>query len=211
MHPGASTSIADCRQRADSACISRCIDGPRRIARTDRGRQRSDQRVTRRRRSREQLPGSPVLARLRGRVTRGAGSIRHTSRDEPGGRAMRTMRAHVSRITSTARPGARLSRVDSTRLVSSLTSIAGIATPSQCAIRPSEPLEEILAIGGQNDPREGDRAALPISYALDARTISSSRRGRSIASSATKVGNVASVTARTHGAIGFADPMVRGT
>lgn len=123
---------------------------------------------------------------------------------------MHIARVHVSRITSAGRFAARILGGESGCLVSSISSSASIASPSQGVIPSSVPPKKILAISFHERRREGDRTDLPIAGALRSRPSSSSMRGQWIAFSASKITDIASITTHTHDAIGFADHVIRG-
>lgn len=89
---------------------------------------------------------------------------------------MRVTRANMRRISSTARRDARIPRVDSGRLVSSLTSTVGIAAASQGATLPPSSPKDFFAFGVHGRGHDDDRTDSSIASALRAAT----RRGMNI-------------------------------
>lgn len=123
---------------------------------------------------------------------------------------MRTMRAHGRRITSTARRDARVPRVVSGRLGSSLTSGIGIAAPSHSAILSPLSPKDFFAIGVHGRDHEDDRADFSIASALR----STARAGVDIVAIADNRAmtntEVAPMTMRSRDAIAILDGSSRG-
>lgn len=124
---------------------------------------------------------------------------------------MRATRANMRRISSTARRDARIPRVDSGRLVSSLTSTVGIAAASRSAALPPSSPKDFFAFGVHGRGHDDDRTDSSIASALRAAT----RRGINIVpvadDSATTNAEVASATTRLRVAIATVDGADRGS